>query len=130
VRTTPGPAPGAAARPTCRHPAPRRRAALRPTPPAASCLLPPPARHLTRRPALAPQALSGEGPPLDEALLKNVYSGDGAKHPYAQLLSQYLLHQERCLAVTDTDKVLLGQIRFSSVAEGGGGDDSGGGAQG
>jgi hypothetical protein len=46
-----------------------------------------------------------------------VYAGDQAKHPYAQLLSQYLLHQERCLAGTDTEKVLLGQIRFSSVPD-------------
>jgi hypothetical protein len=59
------------------------------------------------------QALSGDGPPLDECLLKNVYANDPSKHPYAQLLSQYLLLQERCLTATDTEQVLLGQIRFT-----------------
>jgi hypothetical protein len=52
---------------------------------------------------------------LSRALVRNVYGGDGAYAPSADLLARYLCRQLQCLAMTPTEDLYLGQVRFGGL---------------
>jgi hypothetical protein len=52
---------------------------------------------------------------LARALIRNVYGGDGAYAASADLLAGYLCRQLQCLAMTPTEDLYLGQVRFGGV---------------
>jgi len=68
-----------------------------------------------------PAGAGGAGAPagaraaLSLALVRNVYGGDGAYAPSADLLARYLCRQLQCLAMTPTEDLYLGQVRFGGV---------------
>eukprot|EP00882_Tetradesmus_deserticola_P019021 GHRQ01020463.1.p1 GENE.GHRQ01020463.1~~GHRQ01020463.1.p1 ORF type:complete len:270 (+),score=105.31 GHRQ01020463.1:279-1088(+) len=51
---------------------------------------------------------------LTGALLRNVYEGDEVQRPWALLLARYLLREQQCLSMTDTEDIYTGQILFST----------------
>ncbi|EIE25197.1 hypothetical protein COCSUDRAFT_40520 [Coccomyxa subellipsoidea C-169] len=59
------------------------------------------------------QALKGEGD-LTEALLRNVYGLDSGKRKRAEALAKYVQREVACLAMTDSEAVMSGQVRFST----------------
>jgi hypothetical protein len=52
---------------------------------------------------------------LSRALVRNVYGGDGAYAASADLLARYLCRQLQCLAMTPTEDLYLGQVRFGGL---------------
>jgi hypothetical protein len=72
----------------------------------------------------APPSSSAEGhgarAALARALVRNVYGGDGAYAASADLLAGYLCRQLQCLAMTPTEDLYLGQVRFGGLEAGGG----------
>lgn len=59
------------------------------------------------------KALKGEGN-FTEALLRNVYENEKAKMHFAKRLERYIRREIACLAMTDTEALMKGQIQFTS----------------
>ena len=57
---------------------------------------------------------------LTAALLRNAYGGDAARTADAGALARYALRELACLALTDSEAVLAGRVRFSGGDPGGG----------
>lgn len=59
------------------------------------------------------KALKGEGD-FKEALLRNVYENDKGKIHHAKRLERYMRREIACLAMTESEAVMSGQIQFTS----------------
>ncbi|KAI8470015.1 MAG: ubiquinol-cytochrome C chaperone-domain-containing protein [Monoraphidium minutum] len=55
----------------------------------------------------------GERSALVDALVKNVYRGDGTMRPYAELAAKYLNRERECLQLTPVDAIYKGHVKFS-----------------
>ena len=59
------------------------------------------------------QALKGEGE-MAEALYRNVYGMEDGKRKQAEALARYVQRELACLAMTDTEAVMSGRLKFST----------------
>ena len=59
------------------------------------------------------QALKGEGE-MAEALYRNVYGMEDGKRKQAEALARYVQRELACLAMTDTEAVMSGKLKFST----------------
>ena len=59
------------------------------------------------------QALKGEGE-LSEAICRNVYGMDEGKRKQAQAMARYVQRELACLAMTESDAVMSGKVKFST----------------
>ena len=61
----------------------------------------------------AAQALKGEGE-LSEAILRNVYGMDSGRRKQSEAMARYVQRELACLAMTDTEAVMSGKVKFST----------------
>jgi hypothetical protein len=61
----------------------------------------------------AAQALKGEGE-LAEAIFRNVYGLEDGKRRQAEAMARYVQRELACLAMTDTEAVMSGRVKFST----------------
>lgn len=51
---------------------------------------------------------------MAEALLRNVYGIDSGKRKQAEALARYVQRETACLAMTDSESVIAGKVKFST----------------
>ena len=49
-----------------------------------------------------------------DALLRNVYGDDPAQRKQAEILARYVQRELACLALTGTESVMSGKLKFST----------------
>ena len=65
------------------------------------------------KPPSAAQALKGEGE-LSEAIFRNVYGMEEGRRKQAEAMARYVQRELACLAMTDSDAVMSGKVKFST----------------
>ena len=56
---------------------------------------------------------------MADALLRNVYGDDPAKRKQAEILARYVQRELACLALTESESVMSGKLKFSTDFLGG-----------
>ena len=63
--------------------------------------------------SFAAQALKGEGE-LSEAIFRNVYGMEEGRRKQAEAMARYVQRELACFAMTDSDAVMSGKVKFST----------------